>query len=158
MKRWLLWFLLAPWSFLLAGVWSDAGLPPFDMGALGCLFLAFRAQRAAVPWLLLGLALGRALVDEASLPVQILVLGVPVGLLLPLRALLFGRWLALAAAALACSFAIPTLAGFFGRVFAQPSASAAVDGAALAWSVLLVPLLLFVARALPPCRAFEEAT
>jgi hypothetical protein len=156
-KRWFWWFLLAPWSFLVAGLWSDAGLPPLDMGALCCLHLAFVAERAAVPWLLLGLATGRALVDEASLPIQILVLGVPIGLLLPLRALLFGqRWLWTCLCAAGCAWAIPTLAAFFGRVFDQPSVSATVDGMNIVWAAVLVPFALVVVRALPPCRAFEE--
>ena len=155
MKRWVLWYLLAPWSFLLAGLWSDVGLPPLDMAAVGCLHLAFFAERAAVPWLLLGFAAGRALVDEASLPVQILVLGVPIAVLLPLRGLLYGRWVWLCLAAAACAFAIPTLARALGNVFDQPSASAFVDPIAVVWAAVMVPCALVVVRALPPCRAFE---
>lgn len=157
MKRWLFWYLLAPWSFLLAGLWSDSGLPPFDMGVLACLYLAFAAERGAVPWLLLGLALGRALVDEASLPIQILVLGVPVAVLLPLRTFLFGqRWLWTCLSAAVCAWMIPTLAAFFGQVFDQPSAGAAVDFEVVGWSAVLVPGGLFLLRALPPWAAFEE--
>jgi hypothetical protein len=156
-KRWLLWFALAPQGYLAAGLWRDAGLPPFDMGALWCVFLAFFAQRATVPWLLLGGALGRSLVDEASLPVQILVLGVPIAVLLPMRHLVFGqRWLWQALFAASCALVIPKLAGLFGRWFDQPSASAQLDGFVVLWSALLVPPLLLVARALPPCRAFED--
>ena len=44
MKRWLLWFLLVPQGFLLAGFLSDLGLPPLDMAVLSCLFLAWFAQ------------------------------------------------------------------------------------------------------------------
>jgi hypothetical protein len=155
--RWLLWFLLAPQAFLLAGFWRDAGLPPLDVAVLLCLFLAFFADRAALPWLLLGGALGRALVDEASLPVQVLVLGVPVGVLLPLRSLFFGqRWLWQAIAAAACAVAVPRLAGLCGRLFDQPSASAQLDGVAVLWAALLLPPLLAVLRRLPPCAAFEE--
>jgi hypothetical protein len=157
MKRWGLWFLIAPQGHLMAGLWRDAGLPPFDMGVFWCLFLAFFAERRAVPWLLLGGALGRALVDEASLPVQILVLGVPVAVLLPTRGLLYGqRWLWLALASSLCAIAIPKLAGLFGRWFEQPSASASLDGFVVVGSALLVPPLLALARRLPPCRAFEE--
>ena len=91
MKRWVLWFLLAPQTWLLGGVWRDAGLPPFEVGVLACLHLAFFAERAAVPWLLLGMAIGRCLVDEATLPLHLLVLGIPVAVLLPLRTLFFGQ-------------------------------------------------------------------
>lgn len=157
MRRWLWWFLLAPQGHLLAGVWRDAGLPPFDMSVLWCLFLALFAERAAVPWLLLGAALGRALVDEASLPVQILVLGVPVAVLLPLRGFFVAkRWVWQALGAAACAYVIPKLAGLFGQWFAQPSASAWLDLAVVAWSALLAPPLLLLCRQLPPCRAFEE--
>lgn len=157
MRRWLWWFLLAPQAHLLAGIWRDAGLPAFDMAVLWCVFLAFFAERAAVPWLLLGAALGRALVDEATLPVQILVLGVPVAVLLPLRPVFFGqRWLWLATSAAVCAILVPKLAGLFGRWFDQPSASSHLDGVSVVWSALLVPPLVLLLRCLPPCRAFEE--
>ncbi len=45
MRRWLLWFLLAPQFFLLGGLWRDAGLPPLDVGVLLCLYLAVFADR-----------------------------------------------------------------------------------------------------------------
>jgi hypothetical protein len=156
-KRWALWFLLAPQAYLVAGLWRDAGLPPFDMAVAWCLFLGFFAERGAVPWLLLGCALGRALVDEASLPVQVLVLGVPVAVLLPLRAWIFGqRWGWQVLAATGCAVVVPKLAGLFGAWFSQPSQSAYLDGYAVAWSALLVPPLLALVRRLPPCRAFAE--
>lgn len=155
--RWLLWFVLLPQTFLLAGFWRDAGLPPLDVAVLLCLFLAFFADRAALPWLLLGAALGRSLVDEASLPVQILVLGVPTAALLPLRSLFFGRrWLWQAIAAAACAVAVPRLAGLCGRFFDQPSASAHLDGLSVLWAALLLPPLLAVVRRLPPFSPFEE--
>lgn len=157
MKRWLLWFALVPQGNLLAGVWRDVGLPPFDISALWCVFLAFFAERGAVPWLLLGGAIGRALVDEASLPVQILVLGVPVALLLPVRRVLANqRWLWQACGASLCAIGIPKLAGLFGRWFDQPSAGSHLDGFVVLWTTLLVPPLLALCRRLPPCRAFEE--
>jgi hypothetical protein len=153
-----LWFLLAPQFFLLGGLWRDAGLPPLDVGVLLCLYLALFAQRRALPWLLLGIAVGRALVDEAGLAVQILVLGIPVGLLLPLRGLLHGhRWLWQAAAAALCAVAIPKLAGLCGRVFTQPSQSASFDLLSVVWAALLVPPLLSLLRWLPPLVQFEEA-
>jgi hypothetical protein len=157
--RWLLWFLVLPQTFLLAGWWRDAGLPPLDIAVLLCLFLAFFADRASLPWLLLGAALGRAMVDEASLPVQILVLGVPTAALLPLRSLFFGQhWLWQAVAAAVCAVAVPRLAGLCGRLFDQPSASAQLDGLAVMWAALLLPPMLAILRRLPPFRAFEAST
>jgi hypothetical protein len=157
MKRWLLWFLLAPQTWLLGGLWRDAGLPPIDVGVLVCLHLAFFAERAAVPWLLLGMAIGRCLVDEASLPIHLLVLGIPVAVLLPLRTLLFGqRWVLQALGALVCAIAIPRLSELLGRVFDQPSSAATLEPAVVAWSAVLAPLLLLLLRRLPPWAAFEE--
>lgn len=157
MRRWLLWFALAPHMFLLDGLLRDAGLPAFDFGALACLFLAFFAERRSLPWLLLGFAAGRCLVDAASLPVQLLVLGIPVGVLLPLRALFFGQnWLALVGAAALCAAVIPRLAAMCGALFDQPSATAVSDLGGVLWTTLLAPPLLWLLRALPPFAQFEE--
>lgn len=158
MKRWCWWLAIAPQGFLLAGLCRDTGLPPVDVGVLACLFLSFFADRRALPWLLLTLAIGRTLVDPASLPVQILVLGVPVAVLLPLRSVFLGhRWLWQTAAAALCAVAIPKLAGLCGRMFDQPSPDAQLDGMHVLWTAVLLPALLAVLRRLPPCRAFSEA-
>ncbi|MFN9331517.1 MAG: hypothetical protein ACK6D1_02855 [Planctomycetota bacterium] len=158
MTRWIAWFLLAPQAYLVAGVWRDCGLPAFDVGVLWCLFLAFFAERRALPWLLLGVALGRALVDDASLALQVLVLGVPVAAMLPLRLLLHGqRWPQLALAAAGVALTLPRLAGLLGGWFAQPSASAQSDWLVVLWTAVFAPPLLALARRLPPCRGFVEA-
>jgi hypothetical protein len=157
MKRWLLWFLLAPQGFVLLGQCERWSLPPCDCAVLLCLFLALFAQGGALPGLLLGAAMGRALVDEAMLPVQLLVLGIPVAVLLPLRSLLFGqRWVFQCAAAALCALAVPRLSGLCGQWFDQPSAAAVVDGARVAWTALLAPPVLALLRRLPPLRAFAE--
>ena len=157
MRRWLLWFLIAPQAFLLAGVAAEAGLPRLDASVLLCLYLAFFAEQRALPGLLLGAAMGRALVDEAGLWVQILVLGVPVALLLPLRRWFFGqRWLWQATAAALLAFFVPRLAGLCGRVFDQPSASSLLDGWVVVTSALLLPPLLWCLRAVPPFAAFKD--
>lgn len=157
MRRWLAWFLLVPPSFLLAGLWRDAGLPPLDVAVLLCLFLAFFAEQRALPWLLLGAAAGRTIADGASLWVQILVLGVPVAVLLPLRAMFFGqRWLWQATAAALCAIALPHLDGLGGRWFGPPAASLPRDGWHVVASALLLPPLLALVRRLPPLAAFGE--
>lgn len=158
MRRWLWWFLLVPQGFLLAGLLADLGLPALDMAVLSCLYLAWFADRASLPLLLLGVAIGRALVDEATLPVHVLVVGVPVALFLPLRALFVAqRWLWQSVAAALFAVAVPKLAGLCGRVFDEPSASAVVDGWNVVWSALAMPPLLSLLRRAPPFRAFCES-
>ncbi len=157
MKRWFWYFLVGPQLFLVAQWLQDLGSPPLDMAVLMGLFLAFFAERAALPWLLLGAALGRALVDDAGVPVQILVLGVPTALLLPLRAWFFGqRWFWQVLAAAAFALMLPYVAMLCGRWFDQPSASAVIDSWRVFWAALLLPPLLALLRRLPPLAAFEE--
>ena len=157
MRRWLLWFLLVPQTFLLSGFLQDLGLPPLDMAVLASLYLSWFARRSALPFLLLGVAIGRTLVDEASLPVHLLVIGIPVAVFLPLRSLFVGqRWLWQAVAAALLAIAVPKLGGLFGRVFDQPSVSSVLNGWQVVWSALLVPPLLSLLRFLPPVAAFDE--
>ncbi|MCR9247280.1 MAG: hypothetical protein NXI31_19785 [bacterium] len=156
MRRWLLWFLIAPQTFLLTGLVRDLGVP-LDATVLHCLFLAFFADRRALAGLLLGAALGRALVDEAGLCVHILVIGVPVAVLLPLRRWFFGQrwiWQATTAALIACI--VPRLAGLCGRLFDQHSVSATFDGYVVVTSAVFLPPLLWCLRVVPPFAAFEE--
>lgn len=157
MRRWLLWFLLMPQAFLFVGFLQDLGLPPLDMAVLASLYLAWFAQRSALPFLLLGVAIGRTLVDEATLPVHVLVIGIPVALFLPLRSLFVAqRWLWQAVAAALLAIAVPKLAGLCGRVFDQPSVSAVLNGWHVVWSAVLVPPMLSVLRFLPPFVGFAE--
>jgi len=155
--RWLLWFLLVPQAFLLVGFLQDLGLPRIDMAVFAALYLAWFAQVRALPALLLGVAIGRALVEQATLPVHLLVVGVPVAVLLPLRAMFVAQrwvWQAFAAALLAVS--VPKLAALCGRIFDQPAPAGHVDAWSLLWAALLLPPLLLSARFVPPFRAFTE--
>jgi len=157
MIRWGLWFVLVPQAFLLAGWLGEAGLAAIDAGALLCLYLAWFARPHALPGLLLGAAVGRAVVDEAGVAVQILVLGVPVAALLPLRALFYRHQLGWQIAVTAVfAVAVPRCAALCGAWFDQPSAAAVLDGERVLWTSLLGPLLLAVLRRLPPLAAFVE--
>lgn len=157
MRRWALWFLLVPQGFLVAGFLRDLGLPPLDMAVLLSLYLAWFAERSALPFLLLAAAIGRTLVDEASLPVHILVMGIPVAVLLPLRTLFVAqRWLWQAVAAALLAVVIPKLAGLCGYLFDQPSVSSMLHGWQVCWSAFLVPPLLSVLRYFPPFLGFTE--
>ena len=64
--RWLFWFLLVPQPFLLLGWFGESGWPSVDFGAVLCLFLLLFAEPVVLPGLLLGAAVGRALIDEAT--------------------------------------------------------------------------------------------
>lgn len=155
--RWLWWFLIVPQAFLVVGYLRDLGLPAVDMAVLAALYLAWFAQVPALPFLLLGVAVGRALVDQASLPVHLLVIGVPVAVLLPMRALFVAqRWLWLVLAAALLAVLIPKLSGFCGRLFDEPSAASGVDPWRVLWAAVLLPPLLLAVRLLPPFRAFTE--
>ncbi|MCK5940928.1 MAG: hypothetical protein KAI24_03070 [Planctomycetes bacterium] len=157
--RWFWWFAVVPQTFLLVGYLRDLGLPSIDMAVLSALFLAWFARISSLPFLLLAVAIGRALVDQASLPVHLLVLGVPVALLLPLRSLFVAqRWLWQAVAAALLAIAIPKLSGLCGAVFDQPSTGSTLDGWRVVWAALLLPPLLSALRLLPPFRAFVEAS
>jgi hypothetical protein len=155
--RWLVWLALAPQWFLAAGWLQAIGAPPIDVAAGLCLFCVLFAERSALPGLLLCAAMGRAVVEGGSLAVQVLVLGTPVALLLPLRSLLFRqRWLWQGLFAAVLALAIPRLDGFYGALFRQPGMGPVLDGFRVAWSVLLLPPLLWVLRRLPPFRQFRE--
>ncbi|MEY4673799.1 MAG: hypothetical protein RL148_1583 [Planctomycetota bacterium] len=155
--RWVLWFLLVPQLYLLQGWVGSTGQPLFDATVLLCVFLAWFARPACLPVLLLGVAAGRALVDDAGLAVQMLVVGTPTALVVPLRSIVFRRnWLWQGALAAVVAIVVPRLSGLLGAWFSQPSASAELHGANVLWSALLVPPLLAVFRRLPPLRGFEE--
>lgn len=157
MIRWPLWFLLVPPGFVVVGWLVELGVPGFDLAAVLCLFCALFARPQSLPGLLLGAAIGRALVDEAAIPVQMLVLGVPIAVLLPLRALFFRQqlWWQVAALLL-CTLAIQKLAQLGGQWFAQPSASAVFSAERLFWTIAIGPPLLWLLRRLPPLAAFAE--
>lgn len=157
MARWLCWFLLVPQLFLLSGWLEGLALPPLDVASGLCLFLGMFARSRSLPGLLLGAAIGRALIDDQSLPVQVLVLGLPVALLLPLRQLVFQRrWFWQVAAAALTAFLIPQCASLCGGAFGQPSAGASLDAARIVWAALLLPPLLWLLRRLPPFSPFVE--
>lgn len=155
--RWVLWYFGVPVGYLLGGVWRQQGLPPLDISVLVCLFLSVFADRRLLPLLLLGAAVGRAFVDPAGLAVQILVLGIPVAVLLPLRTLLFGQhWVWQALAASLCALAIPKLGGLCTQWLAG-GAGSQVQWLEVLWAALLLPPMLALVRRLPPFRAFVEA-
>jgi len=157
MMRWLLWYLLAPQSFLVLAMVESLGLPTLDGGVLVGLFLVVFAELPALPWLLLGAAMGRAVVDEASLATQILVIGLPVAVLLPLRTVLESRrWIWQMAIAAVIAWVLPELAAFLVRWTGHGLHVAAASPWAPVVAACYAPLLLAMLRWLPPFQAFEE--
>jgi hypothetical protein len=155
--RWVLWYLLAPQAFLVLAMADSLGSPALDGGVLIGLFLVVHAEVAALPWLLLGAAMGRAVVDEASLATQILVLGVPVALLLPLRAVLESRrWVWQMAIAAVLALVLPELAALLARWTGNTLQVATASPWAPLVAACYAPLLLGLLRWLPPFQAFEE--
>lgn len=159
MIRWLVWFLLVPQLFLLAGWLRAAGAPPLDLTVALALHCGLFAPPRALPGLVLGIAMARVVVDGAAgLAVQVLVVGLPVALLLPLRALLFGqRWLWQWLGTALLALGIPRLDGLFSALFAGVGQGPPVAGMQVVWSVLLLPPTLWLLRRLPPLRWFQEA-
>lgn len=155
--RWVLWYLLAPQAFLVLAMAESLGLPALDGGVLLGLFLVVHAEITALPWLLLGAAMGRAVVDEASLATQILVLGVPVAVLLPLRAVLESRrWVWQMGIAAVLALVLPELAALLARWTGNGLQVATASPWAPLVAACYAPLLLGLLRWVPPFHAFEE--
>ncbi|MFM1870886.1 MAG: hypothetical protein RL398_308 [Planctomycetota bacterium] len=157
MRRWLWFALLGPQLFPLTAWLAEAGLPRLEAGVLVCMYLALFADRRALPWLLFGAAIGRALVIDAPVPVHMLVMGVPAALLVPLRALLYGhRWTWQVAVAAAAAAMVPLGDGLCARWFGGPPAPT-IELWRIALTAVVLPPLLAVLRRLPPLASFEEA-
>lgn len=161
MRRWLWYFALVPQLFLVAAWLEGLGLPHLDLAALLVVFGVLFAARPTLPWLVLGGAIGRALVDDGALPVQILVLGVPLALLLPLRAWLPPqRWLwQVMLAALAATmvwYADAVCARWFVAAGGSGVWSVGWPGWRIGLAGLWLPLALAVLRRVPPLAGLAE--
>lgn len=161
MRRLLWFFALVPPLFLLAAWLAAAGLPQLDLGALLVVFGVLFAARPYLPWLVLGGAIGRALVDDGALPVQILVLGVPLALLLPLRSWLppqrlLWQMLLAALATTLVHYVDAACARWFVAAGGSGVWALAWPGWRIGWASVWLPLLLAVLRRLPPLGGLAE--
>ena len=96
---WIVWFFLVPQLFWLDRVLAGTLVRPLDLGLAVCFVLALFARTRALPALLLAAAVGRSLIDDGSVALHFLALGVPVAVLLPARGVFRGIvWQASAAA------------------------------------------------------------
>ena len=158
MIRWAVWFFAAL-PLLLADAWLSRTLWPVPVLTLGfCLFCALFARTGAVPGLLVCVALARSVLGGGDAAVHVLVLGMPIAVLLPLRVLFSAShtlWQCAAAGFLA--FALPKLSGLFARVLDSLPPPAPLDGTQVLWAVLLVPPASWLLQRLPPLAAFREA-
>lgn len=152
----LLWFFVAAWWFL-AEAWLAALLGPWriDLGAAFCVFAIFSARPAALPWLLACAGIGRTLALGGSAAVHVLLLGLPVLVLFPLRR--FGRVPLRAVAAGAVAVALPMLPQLLPRVGAQAPAPLPVPAlGTLAWTMVVAPIAAGLLGRLPPLWFFRE--
>ena len=157
MIGWLLWFFVALHLFLLDG-WL-ASLTPWipDLSLAVGLFCAIYARPAALPGLLLCAALPRSVLVEGSAAAHLLILGIPVAVLLPLRGW-FSRgsilWPCVASGFLA--FVSSRLASFLFRITGDGSGVPALTGFEIFAAMCLVPLITWLLRSVPPLSLFQE--
>ncbi|MHC4851655.1 MAG: hypothetical protein ACYTKC_00310 [Planctomycetota bacterium] len=163
MIAWILWLFVALHLFLLDGFLKQVlvlpgGLPVApDLTVCIGLFLGLFARPSALPGLLFCAALSRSVFLPGSVFWHMLVLGIPVALLLPLRVVFSQRsplWQCAAAGFLA--YVMPRLAGLLFRLTAQGDAMVHTTAADVFVAMCLVPMMTWVLRALPPLSLFEE--
>ena len=88
-----------------------------------------------------------------------LILGVPVSVLVPLRLLFYSRrllWQATAAGFLALT--VPKVTAFVGRFADSVPEVAPVGWSQLLWAAVLVPPATWLLRVLPPLSLFRETS
>lgn len=152
---WLLWFFIALHLFLLDGLLSGLGVPLPDLAVVFCLYAALFARSTALPGLLCCAALGRSVFVAGGLGAQLLVLGIPIALLLPLRLVFFRRnllWQAVVAGFIAWS--LPHLELFVLRF--TPDAGVTPAAAEPLAAMLLAPPAVWLLARLPPLPWFTE--
>ena len=154
---WLLWFFVALHVFLLDGVLADWGTLRIDMTVALCLFMGFHARPISVPGLLLCAAIGRSIVQGGGAAHHVLVMGLPIAAMFPVRYLLPPRSLLFqCVAAGGLAIIVPRVTSFLHRLLdAVPLAAAPTVGVVL-WAMLVVPFAVAVLRRLPPLNMLVE--
>lgn len=157
MIGWALWFFLALPLFLVDGWLVQMACPVPCLTFALCLFLGLFARPSALPGLLLCAALARSLLIGGDTAVHVLILGIPVAILVPLRSVFYPQnplWQCAAAAFLA--LAVPKLTGLLGRVAETVPTASTVGWTQLLAAVVLVPIAALGLRRLPPLSLFRE--
>lgn len=151
------WLWLALHLFLVEGWLVQLGLPRIDMAASFCLYFGLFARVGWLPVLVFVAALGRAVLVPGDTAFHFLVLGIPTGLLVPLRKL-FARhdlaWQACCGCLL--TLCLPKLGAVLARAFTLELAQAPASLGHALLSIALVPATTFALRTLPPLSRFVE--
>lgn len=158
MIAWGVWFFVALPLFLLDS-WLAARLWPMPGLTFAlCMFLGLHARATALPGLLVCAALARSALVGGDAAVHVLILGIPVSALVPLRVVFYRQrllWQCVAAAFLALT--VPRVTAFLGRFAEATPPVAPVSWEQVLWAVALVPGLTWLLRHMPPLSAFRES-
>jgi hypothetical protein len=157
MIAWLLWFFLALHLFLLDGLLAGLTDVVPDLSLAVALFCSLYARSRALPGLLLCAALSRSVLMEGNAALHLLILGVPVAVLLPLRSV-FSRgsvlWPCLASGFLA--FVMPRLSGLLFRLTGDGGPALPMTGFEIFIAMCAIPVFTLALRSLPPLSLFQE--
>ena len=157
MIRWVVWFFAVLPVFVLDG-WLVRVLWPVPALTLAVgLFLGLSARLAALPGLLLCAALARSVLVPGDAALHVLVLGIPVAVLVPLRAVFSRRhllWQGAAAGFLALS--VPAVTNFMGRFVATAPVPVATGWEQILWAAVLAPPSAWLLSRVPPLSGFVE--
>lgn len=153
-----LWFFVAAWWFL-ADAWLLARLGGLavDLAAAFCVFAALQARAACLPWLVLCAGLARALILGGTACLHVVLLGLPIAALFPMRRLAVPAWLRYACVAGVAALALPGLASLAHRLLdGAPPPLPRPGWSALPWTMLTAPLAARLLGRLPPLWFYRE--
>jgi hypothetical protein len=155
---WLLWFFLSLPLFLLDGWLVQEVWPVPSLTFALCMFLGLYARPSALPGLLLCAALARSVLVGGDAALHVLILGMPVSALVPLRLVFYRRhllWQCTAASFLAVT--VPKATAFLGRFAEAVPDAPPVSWSQILWAACAVPPATWVLRSIPPLSLFRES-
>lgn len=158
MIAWVLWFFLALHLFLLDGFLVGVSHWFPDLSLVVGLFCVLYARPSALPGILICAALSRSVLLEGGAASHLLILGLPVAVLLPLRVVFSKRsllWQCLAAGFLA--FMVPRLTGLLFRLTGEGVAGMDVTSLDIFVAMCVVPVVTWLLRSLPPLSMLQES-
>jgi hypothetical protein len=155
-----LWFFVSAWWFLADLYLQQAmGAWRIDLTLVLCVFAASVARASVLPWLVVCAGIARALVLGGAAAVHVVLLGVPIALLFPVRRLPIPPWLGRAALAGVTAVLLPALTSGTQALAAGALPAAAMPSpVSVLWSMATVPLAAAWLGRLPPLWFYREAT